>query len=57
MFYLGKRRPSKKNERNNLKIWEKNKGNINGLCLPGALEKRYPDAGKEWALRGGFHVE
>lgn len=23
--------------------------NINGVQLPGALEKKYPDAGKEWA--------
>jgi|APFre7841882590_1041340.scaffolds.fasta_scaffold01048_2 hypothetical protein len=35
----------------------KNKENINGLYLPGALEKKYPNAGKEWALRGGFHAE
>jgi hypothetical protein len=34
----------------------KNKENINGLYLPGALEKKYPNTGKEWALRGGFHA-
>jgi integron integrase len=25
------------------------KGNLNGVGLPGALEKKYPNAGKEWA--------
>jgi hypothetical protein len=37
-------------------MWE-NKENINGLYLPGALGKKYPNTRKEWALRGGFHAE
>jgi hypothetical protein len=47
MFYPRKGRSSKKNGRNNLK----------SLYLPGALEKKYSNTGKEWVLRGGFHAE
>jgi len=36
---------------------EKNEENINGPHLPGAVEKKYPNAGKKWALKGGFHAE
>jgi hypothetical protein len=37
--------------------YQGNKEDINGLYLPGTLEKKYPNIGKEWALRGGFYAE
>jgi len=40
-----------------LKIWGKIKKISMAFIFPGALEKKYPNTGKEWALRGGFHAE